>query len=79
MKNVSTIGSLLVLTALSLTGCNTYQYEYREVNTTRYSPSSGSSRSSSKAEASSPINSSSGSYGNYGTQEPVRKPPTFSN
>jgi PBP1b-binding outer membrane lipoprotein LpoB len=79
MKNVSIIGTLLVVTALILTGCNTYQFEYREVNTTRYSPSSGSSRSSSKAEASSPINSSSGSYGHYGSQEPVRKPPTFSN
>lgn len=78
MKNILTIGSLQILTSIALVGCNTYQFEYREVNTTRYSPSSGN-RSSSKAEASSPINSSSGNYGYYGTQEPVRKPPTFSN
>jgi hypothetical protein len=76
MKRAFILGSFAFITGLSLVGCQTYQFEYREVNTTRYSSGSASS---SKAEASSPINSSSGSYGNYGSQEPVRKPATFSN
>lgn len=75
--------SIVVALALSigsciLVGCTTDKHEYWEVRNYRSGQGSGASHGSSKAEPGSPVNWGGSSVGNYGTQEPVRKPTTFS-